>query len=194
MLKALDRFLTGTDDPQQYGHERFDPARPIGRNEQIRRFGSALNALYWQAEYARRELAISYRHFCVGCAVWAFREDASLYTDRWRWFYGMNTKIRQDSRNICAEPIALGSALARRSTEVIGVVVVGLTQEDERGKTTPTLRPCKECRLFMRNLPIVTPDTIIVTAHPPPEGIDDIRETTHEVHSFHELSALYDEN
>lgn len=164
----------------------LDPKRPINREEQLRRLYEARYALYWQAERART-LARSYRCFCVGCAVYAFREDASRHEDRWRVFCGMNTKVRQDSRPICAEPIALSSAYAATYTEVIGITIVGEPQEDENGTVHKTLRPCRECRLYMRKHPIIKPETLIITATPAGKNF------RHEIHTFHELLEAYGE-
>jgi len=171
---------------------RLDPTRPIGREEQLDRFANAMYTLYWQAERARK-LGISWRNFCVGCAMWAFREDASTYADRWRIFYGMNTKVEEGSRNVCAEPVPLGSALAHAYTEIIGMVIVGNPQVDERGWLPKTLRPCPHCRLLMKKHPLMRPHTIIVSAHPPrgePESLDEI---PLEVFTLEELLCEYGE-
>jgi cytidine deaminase len=171
---------------------RLDPTRPVSRKDQLRRFLNASYALYWQAERVRKQ-GISWRNFCVGCSVWAFRKDASTYEDRWRVFYGMNTKVKEDSRNICAEPVPMGASLASGYTEIIGMVVVGNPQADEQGHTPKTLRPCVHCRLLMKHHPLIRPHTIIITAHPPigePESFDEI---THEMHTFKELLQEYGE-
>ncbi len=105
----------------------------------------------------------------------------------------MNTKVEKDSRNICAEPVALGTALAQEYTEIVGMVVVGQPQEDERGNIPKTLRPCVHCRLLMKKHPLITLNTIIVTAVPPHRKIDSLAEVQHEVHTFKELLAEYNE-
>lgn len=189
----ITAFRMGT----KYEHlkEILDPVRPISEAEHIQRFESASWALYWQAERARI-LGISWRNFCVGCAVWAFRKDASTIEDRFRVFYGMNTKVAENSRNICAEPVPMGAALASAYTKIIGLVVVGNPQADERGETPLTLRPCAHCRELMRHHPLIKPDTYIVCAHPPsggkpePESWDQV---PHEVFTFEELLAQYGE-
>ncbi len=197
MLEKLRRFMGSVRtvySMQTYAETVCEPTRIISREEQLRRFNNALFPLYYQAVRVR-EQGMSWRQFNVGCAIWAFREDASTHSDRWRVFYGMNSKILEGSRNICAEPIPLGAALASAYTEVIGVVIVGQTQEDERGITPLTLRPCAHCRLLMKNHPLIKPHTLVVTAHPPPEGreIDCISEVPHEVFTFEELLREYDE-
>lgn len=192
MDSMFERFCAGSSVTPEQLAWRLDPRRPISREEQLERFSNALFALYWQAERVRR-LGISWRNFCVGCAVWAFREDASTYEDRWRAFCGMNTKVLEGSRNICAEPIPLNFALSRCYTEIIGMVVVGNTQPEPNGNTPPTLRPCPHCRLLMKHHPLIKPHTIIVTALPPPGEIDSLGEVTHEIFTFEELLKEYGE-
>ena len=191
MKSIFERFSAGAGmTPAQFEHY-LDPTRPIGREEQLHRFRSAIFTLYWQAERVRK-LGISWRNFYVGCAMWAFREDASTYDARWRVFYGMNTKVDENGRNICAEPIPLNAAFASAYTEIIGMVVIGEAQEDNKGKHL-TLRPCMHCRQLMKNHPLIKPETIIITALPPPGEIDSLGEVPHEIHTFRELLELYDE-
>lgn len=192
MFSSVRRSLFGTDIDQRQALAKFDPNRPISREEQVERFFKASYALYWQAERSRQR-ALSYRHFCVACAVWAYREDLPLDHGRFRPFYGVNIKVLPGARNTCAEPVALGGALSFAYTDAVGIVIVGNTQADERGATPPTLRPCKECRLFMRNCPLIKPDTIVVTAQPPPHAEAEWNEIPHEVHTFQELSSMYAE-
>lgn len=93
------RFCAGAmlaPRPMLSVEEILDPARAVSREEQLHRFGSAAYTLYWQAERVRK-LGISWRNFCVGCAMWAYRKDASLIEDKWRAFCGMNTKVEQGS-------------------------------------------------------------------------------------------------
>lgn len=168
------------------------PERVVHRHEQLHRFASAAYTLYWQTERVRRQ-AISWRNFCVGCGMWAYRKDASQVQDVWQAFYGMNTKVEQNSRNICAEPIPLNAALTRNCTEIIGMVVVGYPREEDSSKT---LRPCDHCRLLMKRHPLIRPYTIIITALPPkpgtePENWDEI---THEIFTFQELLQEYGED
>ncbi len=190
MFSSLRRSLFGTSADQQEALRQFDPHRPIRREEQLARFHGAMYALYWQAVRSRAR-ARSYRHFCVGCAVFAYREDLAIDGGRFRAFYGLNSKASQESRNICAEPVALDSAASLGYTDALGIIVVGNTQEDERGKTPPTLRPCQHCRAFMQHSPLVKPDTVIITALPPPHEEAELEEIVFEEHSFKELLALY---
>jgi cytidine deaminase len=173
--------------------ELYDPRRLIEREENERKFRQATYALYWQAERARK-LGISWRNFCVGCCVYAFKQDVVIFGDHWRAFYGMNTKVAENSRNVCAEPVTLGAAYGTGYEEIIGMVIVGQPQPDERGETPLTLRPCTHCRTLMKAHPLITPQTIIVTAHPPPFEFDHMDQVTHETHTFGELLALYGES
>ena len=192
MLARLRRSLFGTDADQREALRRFDPDPPTDRDEREWRFLNAAYALYWQTERARLR-GRSYRNFCVGCGVYAYRPDLPLDDGRFRAFYGMNSKSAQDARNICAEPVAIDSATALGYTEAIGIIVIGNTQEDEHGNTPPTLRPCMHCRRFLRNSPIVKPETLVVTALPPPHPEAEWDEITHEVRTVADLMILYGE-
>ena len=192
MNMQLQRFLPRPEALMQeftHPYDPLDPKRPVSRPEQIHRFISASNALYWQAERSRAR-GISWRNFCVGCAVWAFREDASWAPDRWRYFYGMNTKVEENSRNICAEPIALNAALGFACTEVVGLIVVGNPREQD---SSMTLRPCEHCRLLMKSHPLVKLDTIVVCALPPSEQTESLNDIGHEAFTFEELLREYGE-
>jgi cytidine deaminase len=192
MDPTLEKFCDRTHVSAAELSQQLDPRRIVSRKEQLQRLNSALDPLYWQAERARN-LGISWRNFCVGCAVWAFRADASTHEDRWRVFYGMNTKVNEKSKSICAEPVPIGAAYASASTEIIGLIIVGNPQEDERGIVPKTLRPCVHCRLLMKHHPLMKPHTIIVTAHPPTEKIEHVSETTYEVFTLEELLRGYGE-
>lgn len=192
MDSIFERFCLGYRPTAEAIENQYDPSRVITQEEQLHRFGNAAFALYWQAERARQR-GISWRGFCVGCAAWSFREDASTYEQRWRYVYGMNTKVEENSRNICAEPISINAAYAAAHTKIIGMVVVGETQTEANGRTPKTLRPCAHCRFLMKNHPLIKLDTIIITALPPPGEIDSLDEVTHEVFTFEELLKEYNE-
>lgn len=187
------RFFTGSERSAKELRAWMSPSRPVSHEEQVYKFNNALFPLYFQAERVRHR-ALSWRNFCVGCAVWSFRADASTYEDRWAWHYGMNTKVEEGSRNICAEPIPINAAYAAGRTEIIGMVVVGLPREQD---TTKTLRPCEHCRLLMKKHPLITPRTIIVSALPPQKPLEEIEtmaDIEHEVHTFEGLLKEYGES
>jgi len=190
-MNAIERFCFGTNmDPEQlmqYLGSRWETSR----KEKIRQLQSSLEPLYWQAVRAR-ELGRSHRGFKVGCALLAFRKDARR-ADRWGIFYGMNTKVEKASRPVCAEPIAVNAAYSSGFDEVIGMVVVGRPQLDEHsGLTCKTLHPCHECRVFLRNHPIVPRHARIITALPP---VDDVLpgEDGCEIRTFQQVLRLHGE-
>lgn len=183
------RFFTGSERSARELRNWLDPSRPVSHEEQIHKFTNAMYALYWQAERVRHR-ALSWRNFCVGCAVWSFRADVSTHEDRWKWHYGMNTKVEEGSRNICAEPIPINAAYAEGRTEIVGLIVVGMPREQD---TTKTLRPCEHCRLLMKKHPLITPQTIIVSALPPVEPVESMEDVVHEIHTFEQLLVEYGE-
>lgn len=191
MDRVFNRFAAGAGmTPAEFKHY-LDPTRAVSREEQLHRFNSARLTLYYQA-VRMLSCAISWRNFNVGCAVLAFRQDAYSYESRWRVFYGMNTKVQQDARNICAEPIPINAALSAAYTEIIGMVVVGMPQADNKGEHL-TLRPCAHCRQLMKHHPLVTPETVIITAVPVVDEAEVFDDIPHEAHTFQQLLEQYDE-
>ncbi|MES2216462.1 MAG: hypothetical protein V4481_04175 [Patescibacteria group bacterium] len=195
MDSSLREFCARTGADFKQLSEKYDPKRRIGRKEKTSRFETALEALYWQAVRSRK-LGISWRKFHVGCVAYGYRPDVVRFEDHWKVFYGMNSKVAETERNTCAEPICLTTALAWGCTEIIGLVVVGETQKDEKGVTHPTLRPCEHCRRLMKSHPLIKPHTIIVTANPPPRRrtVSFKKDVKFEVHTFTELIASYGES
>jgi len=101
-------------------------------------------------------------------------------------FSGSNIKITEDSRPVCAEQIALGAAREAGYDRIIGMVIAGNPQPEENESAQHlTLHPCKECRKVFKNLPEISPDTLIITILP--EG------DTYEVHTFGELLKIHGE-
>ena len=179
-------------EPEQL-EKYLDPRRPISRREQLDRFHSALEPLYWQAVRVRN-IARSYRNFRVGCAVYAYREDAGTLQGRWRVFYGMNTKVDETSRPVCAEPIAIQAAYSAGCSEILGIIVVGEPQLDIHSKLEcPTLHPCHECRVFMKNHPIIPRHVRIFTALPPVES-DPPEGKWNELQTLNQILRLHGES
>lgn len=171
--------------------KRYDPNRLIDREENLQRFYEAIYTLYWQAQDTR-EKGISWRNFLVGSSMYAFRQDVYEYSAHWKVFRGMNTKVKEDSRNVCAEPISLNAAMSEGYNWIVGMVIVGFPQKDDKDILHLTLRPCSHCRMLMKNHPLITPETIIVTANPPPVGSEEKEvEIVHEIHTFAELLKAY---
>ncbi len=139
---------------------------PVVRNKQ-RRFIGAVQALYFQTERVRKKRARSWRNFLVACGVWAYDENIPFPEPRERWFYGMNIKYGEHERNTCAEQIAVGAAMATTSTEIVGIVIIGKRRKEEDGSKPPTLPPCPHCRKLLAHSHLVTPNTLIITIHPP---------------------------
>lgn len=164
----------------------FDPTREVPEEEQFQRFYEILEWLVVEARRVAKENAISYRNFCVGCAVFAFKNKAYEAAQRWRVFIGSNVKIAKDVRTICAEQVAVNAAREAGYDRVIGMVVVGNPQSEENESIQhPTLHPCKVCRELFKVLPLIRPDTIIFTVLP--------EDDTYEVHTFEELLEIHKE-
>ena len=190
-MKSLVQLRLGTLAEQGFALSQFDSDRPIDPEERRVRFMGAAYAIYWQTERSRSR-ARSWRHYRVGCGAYAYRGDLP-YSERFRASYGINSKTAEDGRNVCAEPVAIDSAAAFGYEEIVGLVTIAEPQEEEDGSMPETRRPCAHCREFMRNSPLVTPETIIITALPPPHETAEWHEIIHEIHTFRELCALYGE-
>lgn len=164
----------------------FNPRRPIPEEEQLQRFHGVFPWLVVKAREAATERATSWRNFRVGCALFAFKTVAYSAAERWRVFTGSNIKITKDSRPVCAEQIAIGTAREAGYDRIIGLVIAGKPQpEEENSEQHLTLHPCKECRRVFKNLSEISPDTLIITILP--EG------DTYEVHTFEELLKIHGE-
>ena len=85
MLSRLRRSLLGTSADQRAALARFDPLKATGPEEREWRFLNAAYALYFQAVRTRAR-ARSYRNFCVGCGVLAYRADLPLDAGRFQAF------------------------------------------------------------------------------------------------------------
>lgn len=190
-MTSLIRRQLGTIVEQGFALAKFDFDRPIGPEERYLRFLDAAYTIYWQAERSRSR-ARSWRGYRVGCGAYAYRSDLP-YCDRFRASYGINSKTAEDGRNVCAEPVAIDSVAAFGYEEIVGMVIIAEPQEEESGDAPKTRRPCPHCRAFMRSSPLVKPETIIVTALPPPHQEAEWDEIVHEIHTFRELCALYGE-
>jgi cytidine deaminase len=171
----------------------LDPRRIILWEENERRFRSNLWVYYWLAVAARGK-GISWRNFQVGSALCAFRQRVVNFQDHWQIFAGMNLKFAETERNTCSEQVAVGSAHASRFSSIVGMVIVGVPQADEKGIIHKTLRPCAHCRKFLRRNPLIRKETIIVTAHPPShKDVESWDEIPHEIFTFGELLKEYGE-
>lgn len=145
-------------------YQVFNPKRFVNQEEQIER----INWLYL-IEVAKKaqKNGNSYRNFCVGCAVWAFKTNAINAGERWAVFSGSNIKVAKDARPVCAEQFAIGAAKSAGYDRIIAMVVVGEPQEDSGSGLRPkTLHPCVECRKVFQVIPEICPETLILTLTP----------------------------
>jgi len=110
------------------------------------------------------QYANSYRDFQVGSAVLAFNPQATEPANSYHVFVGANLKPAKDGPKVCAEQIAIGSAIANGYSVIIALAVTGERQPDSKsGLNPPTLHPCWECRTLLRDMPQVSDDTFIIT-------------------------------
>jgi cytidine deaminase len=110
-----------------------------------------------------RARAASYRDFRVSAGAWGTGEAG-----RYGRVLGYNVKLDEsDTVNIHAEDIVLAKAKQAGLRSISVLAVVAPTQEDHAsGKETATLHPCGRCRTTLSESPLITDDTLIVTARP----------------------------
>ncbi|OGF26707.1 hypothetical protein A2477_00965 [Candidatus Falkowbacteria bacterium RIFOXYC2_FULL_47_12] len=123
-------------------------------------------------EGAREALkhGISYRNFNVGCTVLAWSDQKQEY----KVFVGANLKAGAGTVKVCAERVAIMSAVSAGYSFIAAIVVCGESQKDEAsGIESPTLHPCDVCRETLYHLivhderfeTVVEFDTILLTVH-----------------------------
>jgi cytidine deaminase len=181
----------GTPAEQGFALYQIDLDRPIDPEERRLRFMGNVEAFYWQAERSRPR-ARSWRGYRVGCSAYAYRGDFPI-DRRFHASPGINSKTAEKGRNVCAETVAIDSAAALGYEEIVGMVIIAEAQEEDDGTTPKTRRPCALCRDFMRNSPLIKPETVIITALPPPHEEAEWKKITHEIRTFRELCLLYGE-
>ena len=144
--------------------------------------------------------AQSWRNFNVGCAVLAYKADASI-EDRWRIFVGANVKVTQDARPVCAEMTAILTALHSDFDRIIGLSVFGKPQDEEdreSGIKPKHLHPCPDCRKTMEKLSIVAHDTMLLCVKVGPVegslGEEESQSILTEEMTFAELLAAHNGN
>jgi len=121
-----------------------------------RKFGQMQEELVGRARNVAAN-AVSWRGFNVGCAVLA--HDGKRYAV----FTGCNAKPLQHGPKICAEQVAVMSAVSAGFTVIVGMVVAGEPQEDGSGIKHPTLRPCEACLSLLTPIPAVKQTTAVIT-------------------------------
>jgi cytidine deaminase len=109
-----------------------------------------------------REWAVSYRDFDVAAGAWA------VDYPRYGRLLGFNVKVDEtDAVNIHAEDIVTAKALDAGYKHISVLTVIGPTQEDHAsGRHTETLWPCGRCRGRLADSPLVSDETLIVSATP----------------------------
>jgi cytidine deaminase len=120
-------------------------------------------------------MAMSYRDFNVGVSVLVVGPYPGNRSLVWHAFTGMNTKHAPNMRPVCAEPIAINTAYAHGFRLVVGIVVVGELREEDVG-VIRTLHPCRDCRWFLHDHPIIDKNTLVLSAMPPENGGFETRE------------------
>lgn len=108
------------------------------------------------------ELGYSYRNFRVGAAALYFCDDEPHIE------YGANFKGSKGCRiNRHAEQEILASLRDMGNVACRALAVSGDLQTDQHsGRHTYTLHPCGWCRDAIANSPLITPETMIVSARP----------------------------
>lgn len=110
-----------------------------------------------------RERAASYRDFSVAAGAWCIG-SGGLYGRT----LGYNVKLDEtDLVNIHAEDQVVAKAEQAGFGAISVLAIIGPPQEDHAsGKLTETLHPCGRCRGRLGESPLVSKDTLIVTAQP----------------------------
>ena len=122
-----------------------------------------LNVLHKARE--ARDLAVSYRDFKVGAAIFSMKRSPA----ETQILVGANVKPEPESTiNIHAEQLAMRRATALGYNAISIVGVVGETQEDQQsGHVMSTLHPCGLCRTALGSSSLVSRNrTLVATALP----------------------------
>ncbi len=122
-------------------------------------------ALLAAAGEARKNAYAPYSHFTVGAALLA--EDGRI-------FVGCNVENAAYSPTLCAERVALGSAVAHGARRILAVAVVGGHGEEE------PCSPCGVCRQALSELTDADAPVLFRTE----EGIAEIKLSALLPHAF----------
>lgn len=149
--------------------EAMDRNRPITLSEHFAQFQQRRDYMIGEALEAIRRASISYRNFLVGVCVFAFKEDAPP-GEQYRIFPGANVKVLEGWDKQCAEIQACQQARIHGYTLIIGLVIVGKPQRDDRSGVEPmTLHPCALCREYFQQIPEVVGETEFYSTNPSQE-------------------------
>lgn len=121
-----------------------------------------MRSLLAEAKRAR-EFATSWRNYHVGAAAAGLLQKGKGVI---KIFPGCNIKLNGNSQTnkFCAEPIAIGSALAAGCCEIVALAIVGKPEPPQNG---PTLHPCPSCLMLLsdiRNLNMLADNFVVITA------------------------------
>ncbi|MBI4138449.1 MAG: hypothetical protein HY482_02590 [Candidatus Wildermuthbacteria bacterium] len=143
----------------------YDIFRGEGSQRNLQLLINSFPTLAERAAQARKH-AVSYRGFHVGCAALASNPEEKG-ADQTAIFLGCNEKTASDAQTVCAERVAVQSALAWGYRHIVAIAIEGPPQEDHgSGIKSPTLHPCKDCRAAFQYTPNVSPNTYIITLNP----------------------------
>lgn len=107
-----------------------------------------MNELIEQAQQARQQAYVPYSHFAVGAAV---------LTDDGKIFQGCNIENGSYSMTICAERVAMFSAILAGYHHFKAIAVVGDTYE--------AVSPCGACRQVMTEFMHANDQVILTNLH-----------------------------
>ena len=149
----------------------LDRSRPIEFSEHYDLCLRVVDYMLAEAKEAANRAAMSYRHFHVGCAAFAFNQEAPL-GEQWKIFFGANVKAEnKPGIKQCAEVQAIQAARIAGYNLIIGVALYGpLQPDDDSGVKSNALHPCKAvCQPYfvkLRELQQMTDQTLIVSTGP----------------------------
>lgn len=121
-----------------------------------------MRSLLAQAQCARR-FASSWRNYHVGAAAAGLLQNGQGVI---KIFPGCNIKLHGDSQTnkFCAEPIAIGSALAAGCCAIVALAIVGKPEPPQNGLT---LHPCPSCLMLLSDMQkrrMLADNFVVITA------------------------------
>jgi cytidine deaminase len=112
------------------------------------------------------ERAISYRGYKVGCTMLLWKSQVDQSSGHYGTLSCANMKPKQSGPKCCAEKALVTFAQSSGWERVVAIIIVAEPQADDvTGRKTDTLVPCYECREYLRLMPQISDDTIVLTVH-----------------------------
>ena len=109
-----------------------------------------------------REQAVSYRDFKVGASAYAISASGLLAA----YLFGANYKPSREADKYCAELDVLNKAQRRGLDRIVALAIYGPADfGDVNMLQSLTLHPCDQCRNMLDASPLLTDDTLIITAN-----------------------------